>query len=473
MWVDENAEMPSGESRKYGVKINVYAKQDVAVSPVESANSRYFTFDVETGTITGYSDDGPKDLVIPSTIKGVEVKAIGANAFVNKGRTTLTIPNTVTSIGEGAFNNNQFSDEEAFIYQRKEDGSIDYTKIVSYGGAKKDNVTIPNGVTTIGNSAFQSVGLNSVTFPESLTSIGVSSFQSNNLTTITIPKNVTYIGVNAFFDNPLTEINDETVTNFDWKSITVRDDITIKIPRNKNISHIWQYDETTTSSTFCVTGEEVTCKEIEAPETYEAGTIIKYKVNDTLEKYFHVMFDNGGTLTLQQRENTIYQTAWYKESNDNSKGPVTVLQALESATNNWTNVLDQTYTMGSTTFKDNAYTGCKRNTSYTMLCSKNTYTLGSRTVKARMITVQEANILGYYDRLHHPIWMYNYLYDSIKYKGTINQSGGEYGDNLAYWVMNAYSDRTTDGCSVNSQLLTMFSTNDIRLGARAVVVINK
>ncbi len=164
MWIDESAVIPSGESRKYGVKINVYAKQDVAVSPVESASSRYFTFDVETGTITGYSDDGSKGLVIPSTIKGVEVKNIGANAFKDKGLTSLTIPSTVTSIGDGAFNNNQLNDEEGFIYQRNSDGSIDYTKVVSYGGANKDNVTIPNGVTTISNSAFQSVGLNSVTF---------------------------------------------------------------------------------------------------------------------------------------------------------------------------------------------------------------------------------------------------------------------------------------------------------------------
>ena len=55
------------KSGKYGIKINVYAKQDVRVSPVESANAKYFTFDVETGTITGYADDGPKDLVIPRT----------------------------------------------------------------------------------------------------------------------------------------------------------------------------------------------------------------------------------------------------------------------------------------------------------------------------------------------------------------------------------------------------------------------
>jgi len=51
MWVDENVEIPNGESRTYGVKINVYAKQ-VGIKDDESC----FTFDETTGMITDYSD---------------------------------------------------------------------------------------------------------------------------------------------------------------------------------------------------------------------------------------------------------------------------------------------------------------------------------------------------------------------------------------------------------------------------------
>ncbi len=34
LWVDENAPLQSGEVKKYGIRINVYAKQDVATTPV-------------------------------------------------------------------------------------------------------------------------------------------------------------------------------------------------------------------------------------------------------------------------------------------------------------------------------------------------------------------------------------------------------------------------------------------------------
>jgi len=179
MWVDENAEIPSGESRKYGVKINVYAKQDVAVSPVESANSRYFTFDVETGTITGYDDSCPKDVVIPYTIEGVLVTTIGKgirgeNGFDSKQLTSVVIPNSVKSINNGAFFNNQLT-----------------------------NVIIPNSVT----------------------SIGVLAFSMNQLTSLTIGTSVETIGDNAFIksnysNSKLTKIINKTGKSFDWRSIT-------------------------------------------------------------------------------------------------------------------------------------------------------------------------------------------------------------------------------------------------------------
>jgi len=124
------------------------------------------------------------------------------------------------------------------------------------------------------------------------------------------------------------------------------------------------------------------------------------------------------------------------------------LPALESATSGWTNVLDQTYTMGTTIFKDNAFTECSSYNS----CTTNTYTLGERTAKARMITVQEAHGLGCTGSPKScPIWMYNYLSfssssggsgsggSSSSNGGTVNQTGGEYGSNDGYWTMNANS----------------------------------
>ncbi len=126
------------------------------------------------------------------------------------------------------------------------------------------------------------------------------------------------------------------------------------------------------------------------------------------------MFDNGSTMTMQSQRNTVYNTYWSNDSNIDS-GPLPALSILESVTAGWGNVNDLTYTMGTTVFKDNAYTGCNSSSS----CTINTYTLSSRTAKARIITVQEAKALGCSESTKScPIWMYNYLYKSSSNGGT-------------------------------------------------------
>ena len=232
---------------------------------------------------------------------------------------------------------------------------------------------------------------------------------------------------------------------------------------NQNILNIWKYDQTTGSSTFCVTGEEATCQEIDPPKTYAPGTIIKYKVNDTTEKYFHVISDDGETLTLQQRENTVTQTAWREGGNSTKEGSVTLLPLLENATSNWTNVLDQIYTLGTTTFKDNPYTGC---TSYNV-CTTNLYTLNQRMAKARMITLQEVVSLGCTTvNKSCPIWMYNYL------KNAIVNGGTNEGVDYTYWTSTAKTVDYAWGIYYYARVGND-GTSDVLGGARAIITIEK
>jgi len=232
---------------------------------------------------------------------------------------------------------------------------------------------------------------------------------------------------------------------------------------NSNILNVYQYD-----GTNCLTGEEATCVELtERPETYAVGTIIKYKVNNTLEKYFYVIRDNGDSLTLQQRENTINSVAWYDlgdNAANNANGPLTVLAALENATSDWTNVKDQTYTLGTTSFQTNAFTGCTQTE-----CTMNRYTLEERTSKARMISVQEANSLGCGEATQTcPVWMNNYLENSTSYGGTID------GTDKGYWTLSADSESETlaRNISHNGSILGN-GTPNTTIGARAIIEINK
>jgi len=86
--------------------------------------------------------------------------------------------------------------------------------------AGKTSVTIPNSVTSIGNSAFYvCTSLTSITIPDSVTVIGYSSFKfCTSLTSITIPDSVTSIVTGVFSGcTSLTSITiPDSVTSIEW-----------------------------------------------------------------------------------------------------------------------------------------------------------------------------------------------------------------------------------------------------------------
>ena len=216
MWIDENVGNEE-QGKAFKGKIRIEGEQLI--------NDTCFT--VNNNTITGYSDTCSKDVVIPSKINGITITAIGQSAFSSKGLTSLVLPNTITTINRqafsnnnlthldipssvtyivyGAFNNNLLPDDEAFIYVRKSDGSEDKTSLISYGGAKKENVVIPDGVTTIEMGAFVSCYLISVVFPNTLKTIEAQTFTYNSIISLDIPSSVTYIEPSAFNNNQLPD----------------------------------------------------------------------------------------------------------------------------------------------------------------------------------------------------------------------------------------------------------------------------
>ena len=127
---------------------------------------------VQVGDNSGFSGEA----VIPESVeyggKQYAVTAIGSFAFNGcSSLTSVTIPNSVTSIGDGAF---------------------------VYSGLT--SVTIGNSVTSIGQSAFEGCSrLTSVTIPNSVTSIGSGAFcLCEALTSVTFGNSVTSIGRYVF-----------------------------------------------------------------------------------------------------------------------------------------------------------------------------------------------------------------------------------------------------------------------------------
>jgi hypothetical protein len=146
---------------------------------------------------------GLTSITIPSS-----VSFIGDLAFMQSGLTSVTIPSSVTSIGISPFgySNNLSSivvDASNTFYSSLDGVLFDKnkTKIIEYPPMKNGSTySIPSSVTSIGNSAFEGcIGLTSVTIPSSVTSIDAGAFGRSGLTSITIPSSVTSIGRSAFY----------------------------------------------------------------------------------------------------------------------------------------------------------------------------------------------------------------------------------------------------------------------------------
>jgi len=133
---------------------------------------------------------------------------IGNFAFYYCTRlTSVTIGNNVTSIGGEAFSycinltaidvdaaNTTYSSIDGVLYNKGK------TTLVKYPNGKAVDFTIPNSVTSIGDWAFDlCTSLTSITIPDSITSIGDWAFKAcESLTSVTIPDSVTSIGNYAF-----------------------------------------------------------------------------------------------------------------------------------------------------------------------------------------------------------------------------------------------------------------------------------
>lgn len=192
----------------------------------KAATESDFVFDATTKTIIKYNGRD-SEVSVPSTIDGVEVSAIGEDAFSsNEYLQAVTIPESVTSIGNEAFLNCpnlesvEMSDNVTslgrlsfFLCESLEDVSLSdsITEIKEntfYGCSELDEVKLPKKLTSIGTHAFEECkDLSSIELPSGVTTIDNEAFKKcESLEKIQIPDTVKTMGEGIFTDSKSVKV---------------------------------------------------------------------------------------------------------------------------------------------------------------------------------------------------------------------------------------------------------------------------
>ena len=214
-----------------------------------------YNINVKTGlteVVANTSHQYTGDIVIPETItyegKEYTVTAIGQGAFSQRDITSITLPNSITSIGNSAF-----------VYCKRLNSIVLPEKLTVIGDMcfasceSLRRAVIPEGVTLIDNSAFNSCySLASLIIPNSVTRIEDWAFAGcKGLTYVEMSRGLTYVGRGAFGDcsalntviipdlsswsminfgdynsNPLTTTKTLKINNKEIRDLVIPDDVT-------------------------------------------------------------------------------------------------------------------------------------------------------------------------------------------------------------------------------------------------------
>jgi len=139
--------------------------------------------------------DETEEVVIPDVYKKYPVTAIGDNAFRDFGFKSITIPESVTQIGQLAFGNCQ--NLKSIVIPQ---GVTQINMCTFLNCGKLASVTLPDNLQSIGNGAFVGcLSLKSVSIPDSVKTLGINAFGNcKSLQSVKLPAGLTEIPHNLF-----------------------------------------------------------------------------------------------------------------------------------------------------------------------------------------------------------------------------------------------------------------------------------
>ena len=206
-----------------GIEANPY---DIKDGVLLSSNGNLLLMDEKTGSLT-----------IPD-----RVTAIGEGAFTNlEGLRTIIIPSTVKRIEQNAFRNN--TTLENVIIQEKDGEGVEYIGNSAFNGCSNlQTINLPDTITTIGGSCFRyctkinnvklpsnlktlngqtfsgCTNLQNIELPQNLESLNAECFEGTSITKIKLPKNLSSIGNGALSISTLQEIDTSENNYFEFKN---------------------------------------------------------------------------------------------------------------------------------------------------------------------------------------------------------------------------------------------------------------
>jgi len=138
-----------------------------------------FLLDGNEAIITGYTGDSSVSILFPHFFSGKPVTAIENNVFRNKRIYSVSLSKNLKRIGHFTFADCKMS---------------------------MSTLTIPDSIVSIGAGAFQNNSIKNINFGTGLTSISKGTFSGNELNSVNLPENIVLVDDGAFYGNEIDQI---------------------------------------------------------------------------------------------------------------------------------------------------------------------------------------------------------------------------------------------------------------------------